>query len=62
MGLGPWRVWPRSERKRQIDHVLPLRWLGVNAGLRVMTGADEEERRTGRASRRAAVFGRFIGH
>ena len=40
----------------------PLRWLGVNAGLRVMTGADEEERRTGRPSRRAAMFGRFIGH
>ena len=40
----------------------PLRWLGVNAGLKVMTGADEEERRTGRPSRRAALFGRFIGH
>jgi glycine/D-amino acid oxidase-like deaminating enzyme len=40
----------------------PLRWLGVNAGLKVMTGADEEERRTGRPSRRAAVFGRLIGH
>jgi glycine/D-amino acid oxidase-like deaminating enzyme len=40
----------------------PLRWLAVNAGLRVMTAADEEERRTGRPSRRAASFGRFIGH
>jgi glycine/D-amino acid oxidase-like deaminating enzyme len=40
----------------------PLRWLGVNAGLKVMTGADEEERRTGRPSRRAALFGRLIGH
>ncbi len=40
----------------------PLRWLGVNAGLRVMTGADDEERRTGRPSRRAALFGRLIGH
>jgi glycine/D-amino acid oxidase-like deaminating enzyme len=40
----------------------PLRWLGVNAGLRVMTGADEEERRTGRPSRRASMLGRFIGH
>ncbi len=40
----------------------PLRWLGVNAGLRVMTRADDEEQRTGRASRRAALFGRFIGH
>jgi glycine/D-amino acid oxidase-like deaminating enzyme len=40
----------------------PLRWLAVNGGLRVMTGADGEERRTGRPSRRAASFGRFIGH
>jgi glycine/D-amino acid oxidase-like deaminating enzyme len=40
----------------------PLRWLGVNAGLRAMTGADDEEQRTGRPSRRAAMFGRFIGH
>jgi len=40
----------------------PLRWLGVNVGLRVMTAADDEERRTGRASRRAALFGRLIGH
>jgi glycine/D-amino acid oxidase-like deaminating enzyme len=40
----------------------PLRWLGVNAGLRVMTGADDEERRTGRPSRRASMLGRFIGH
>jgi glycine/D-amino acid oxidase-like deaminating enzyme len=40
----------------------PFRWLAVNAGLRVMTGADGEELRTGRPSRRAASFGRFIGH
>ena len=40
----------------------PLRWLGVNLGLRVMTSADDEERRTGRPSRRAALLGRLIGH
>lgn len=40
----------------------PLRWLGVNAGLRVMTSADAAETRTGRASRRAALFGRLLGH
>jgi glycine/D-amino acid oxidase-like deaminating enzyme len=40
----------------------PLRWLGVNAGLRVMTAADAEEARTGRESRRAAVFARLTGH
>lgn len=42
--------------------VEPARWLGANLGLRVMNGADAEEARTGRASRRAALFGRFIGH
>lgn len=39
----------------------PLRWLGVNAGLRVMTSADAEEARTGRPSRRAALFSRLLG-
>jgi glycine/D-amino acid oxidase-like deaminating enzyme len=40
----------------------PLRWLGMNAGLRVMSSADTAEARTGRPARRAAVFGRFLGH
>ncbi|MFC3504529.1 NAD(P)/FAD-dependent oxidoreductase [Micromonospora krabiensis] len=40
----------------------PLRWLAVNAGLRVMLSADAAEARSGRPSRRAAVFGRFLGH
>lgn len=40
----------------------PARWIGANLGLRVMNGADAEESRTGRPSRRAAVFGRFLGH
>jgi len=40
----------------------PLRWLGVNAGLRAMTAADAEEARTGRESRRAAIFARLTGH
>ena len=39
----------------------PLRWLGVNAGLRVMTWADHAEARTGRPSRIAGAFSRFIG-
>ena len=39
----------------------PLRWIGANLGLRVMDGADAEEARTGRSSRRAALFGRFLG-
>ncbi|MGI5245360.1 NAD(P)/FAD-dependent oxidoreductase [Dactylosporangium sp. CA-139066] len=40
----------------------PLRWLGVNASLRMMTAADAAESRTGRASRRAALLGRVLGH
>jgi hypothetical protein len=34
----------------------PLRWLGVNAGLKVMTAADAEEARTGRPSRLARAM------
>lgn len=40
----------------------PLRWLGVNTGLKLMTGADDEELRTGRPSRRAALLSRVLGH
>jgi glycine/D-amino acid oxidase-like deaminating enzyme len=40
----------------------PLRWLGVTAGLRLMSAADDEEARTGRPSRRAALFDRVSGH
>ncbi len=39
----------------------PLRWLGINAGLRAMTWADDSEARTGRPSRGTAVFARFLG-
>jgi glycine/D-amino acid oxidase-like deaminating enzyme len=39
----------------------PLRWLGLNAGLRVVSLADREEARSGRASRAAAFMGRFLG-
>jgi len=39
----------------------PLRWLGVNSGLRVMSLADRQEARTGRPSRAASVMGRFLG-
>lgn len=38
----------------------PLRWLGVNAGLKAMSIADPEERLTGRPSAVAKVFGRLI--
>ncbi|GHH88501.1 FAD-dependent oxidoreductase [Streptomyces sulfonofaciens] len=39
----------------------PLRWLGVNAGLRLMTAADVEERLTGRSSLAARVVGSLLG-
>jgi glycine/D-amino acid oxidase-like deaminating enzyme len=40
----------------------PLRWLGANAGLQLMSFADRQESRTGRQSRAADLFGRFLGH
>jgi glycine/D-amino acid oxidase-like deaminating enzyme len=40
----------------------PLRWLGVNAGLHASSWADRREERTGRQSKLAQAFGRFIGH
>jgi glycine/D-amino acid oxidase-like deaminating enzyme len=39
----------------------PLRWIGINAGLRVMASADGVETRTGRPARRARLFGRLLG-
>ena len=39
----------------------PLRWLGINAGLRAMTWADAEERLTGRRSLLARAAGTLIG-
>ncbi|HKR71567.1 MAG TPA: FAD-binding oxidoreductase [Streptosporangiaceae bacterium] len=38
----------------------PFRWLGVNGGLRVMTWADQSEIKTGRPSKAAEAFGRFL--
>jgi len=40
----------------------PLRWLGVNAGVLVMSSADRAEARTGRPARRATLVNRLIGH
>jgi glycine/D-amino acid oxidase-like deaminating enzyme len=39
----------------------PLRWLGVNLGLRVMSSADGAEERTGRSSRRAELLAPLLG-
>jgi glycine/D-amino acid oxidase-like deaminating enzyme len=40
----------------------PWRWLGVNAGLRVMSAADLEERLTGRESLAARAASPLLGH
>ena len=40
----------------------PLRWLGVNAGLRLAAMADAEERLTSRSSVLGGVLGRLTGH
>ena len=40
----------------------PLRWLGVNAGLRVATWADAEEQVTGRPARLGMLLGTLTGH
>jgi glycine/D-amino acid oxidase-like deaminating enzyme len=39
----------------------PLRWVGVNAGVRVMSSADAVENRTGKTSLRAKAFDRLLG-
>ncbi|MEE3919741.1 FAD-dependent oxidoreductase [Micromonospora sp. BRA006-A] len=39
-----------------------LRWLAMNAGLKIMSSADQSEHRTSRTSRRADLFNRFLGH
>ncbi len=40
----------------------PLRFLGINGGLRLMSLADRLEERSGKPSRVASVIGRFTGH
>ncbi len=40
----------------------PLRFLGVNAGLRVMASADQVENRTGRSAKRAEFVNRLMGN
>lgn len=40
----------------------PLRWLGINAALRLTEVTDRQESRTGRPSRVAGLLDRMIGH
>jgi glycine/D-amino acid oxidase-like deaminating enzyme len=39
----------------------PLRWMGVNLGLRLATAADAEERLTGRTARLGPLLGKLTG-
>lgn len=48
-----------NSRKWEIE---PLRWLGTNVGVKVMDSADVKEKRRGKESLSAKVFGRQIGH
>lgn len=40
----------------------PLRWLGVNAGLRLVSTADREEGRSGRPAQRARAIAHLLGY
>lgn len=40
----------------------PLRWIGVNAGLRLASAADAEERCTGRPARLGSLLSRLTSH
>ena len=46
-----WRTWEPE----------PLRWLGVNAGLKLMAHADRVEERTGRPTKRGELVKKLIG-
>jgi glycine/D-amino acid oxidase-like deaminating enzyme len=46
-----WRSWEPE----------PLRWLGVNAGLKAMAQADQVEQRTGKPTKRGEMIKRLIG-
>lgn len=53
----PWvnHISPRWEPE-------PLRWIGANTALKVMTLADSTEHKTGKPSRLAGIVNRFLGH
>jgi glycine/D-amino acid oxidase-like deaminating enzyme len=52
---------PWVNHRSRLWETEPLRWLGINVGLRTMSWADQAEGRTGRSSRVAQVAGRFLG-
>ncbi len=51
--------WVRDSTRRWEPE--PLRWMGINAALRIMGSADAVETRTGRPARRAAALWRLLG-
>lgn len=52
---------PWVNRRSRRWEAEPLRWLGINAGLRAMTLADHEERLTGRPSRITRAMAPLLG-
>ena len=52
---------PWVDHRSRLWEPEPLRWVGTNAGLAVMTSADRVEARTHRPARRAEFFGRLLG-
>ena len=54
----PCRGWTTARARWEPE---PLRWLGVNVGLRVMGSADGAEERTGKPARRAELLAPFLG-
>ena len=56
-----WPTCPGSATARRRWEPEPLRWLGVNAGLRAVEAADRTEARHGHPSRLATAVGRLLG-
>ena len=57
----PRTALPWVNRRSRTWEPEPLRYLGVNLGLRVMASADDVEERTGKPARRADLIAPFLG-
>jgi len=52
---------PWVNHKSRNWEVEPLRWIGANAGLQIMTRADDSEDKSGKPSRLAGVVSKLLG-
>jgi hypothetical protein len=52
---------PWVNHKSRNWEVEPLRWIGANAGLQIMTRADNFEDKSGKPSKLAGVVSKFLG-